>query len=264
MDAPINPYASPQAELTVSPFAADAANVLQMPGMRATGIGLSLVYYGIIVLIVSTAVMICGFIFLTTTLFQAGPNAGRPPNMFPLIVVSMIGGSGMLLGGLLHFVGQCVCCAAPSPSRARAYAIAAVLSQVCNIGLFVASIAQTVMVGPNQDRPLNVFVYPVWLLSNVLLVLFMYRLAAFIGRGDLKDRARNVFVLGIVLLGLLGAMVFAIVVEHTILVGSLAIVVLIGGLIGLVMFANLTNTLRKILLGKAPLLRKRMLISPPT
>jgi hypothetical protein len=194
---------------------------------------------------------------------MVGPSGG-PPNMSPLMIVSMIGGGGVLLGGLMHFIGQCVCCVAQSPWHARGYAIAAVALQVCNIGLFVANIVQNATAGPNRSPHFAVLIYPVWLLSNVCLVLFMYKLAAFIGRGDLKDRARNTLVIGIVLLGLLGAMVFASVVAHSPLYGLLGIVVLIGGLIGLVMYANLINALRKILLGKAPLSRKRIPVSPPS
>jgi hypothetical protein len=59
MDAPINPYASPQAELSSTPFAEDA-DVLQMPGMRVAGIGLSLVCYGIVILILSVFAVIGG------------------------------------------------------------------------------------------------------------------------------------------------------------------------------------------------------------
>jgi hypothetical protein len=112
MNQPINPYASPQAELTDSPFS-DSVK-LTLPGLRTTGIGLSMVYYGIIIVLIA-------FLVEFSTFTDIGSALGFLTTVYELT---------LLVGGLLMFAGQIVCLFVPWQSGAKGYIVAAVALQL--------------------------------------------------------------------------------------------------------------------------------------
>jgi hypothetical protein len=222
-----------------------------------------LVYYGIIVLILSFVAIIGGRILVGSMTMAA--SSGPVPvfsNRDALLLITAIGGGGVLLGGLLNFIGQIVCCMVPSQSGAKGYAIGAVVMQVCAVGLYFANIAHTVMAGPSPYLPFAHLTNAAGLIGTVLFVLFMRKLSSFIGRGDLRRRSGNILVFGAILLAIFGLLLLGFVIWKAELFGWLSIVLLIGGLVCFVMYANLINALRKVLLGKVALSKKMVLLSP--
>lgn len=243
---PVNPYASPQVEMAVEQ--ADDRSLLDLSGMRTTGIGLSLVYYGIVLLLLTLILSI-------PITFVIGPteNVG-------LVLIGF--GAMTFIAGVMMFVGQIVCLAVPVQTGARAYIIVTVLLQV---GGFLQALLQVIeQYAPQVQVPL-----PLMLLLNLLsalsivfFVLFLRELSLSIRRNDLARRAITILILGAVvfvfaIVWIFGPMIAAF---YTTLVptgpGAWLLggpLLAIGALICFVMYANLINAVRKVLLRRRSL-----------
>jgi hypothetical protein len=226
-----NPYAAPQTDTAPPPGTEWMQGV--SPSLTKTGWGLSLVYYGIVL------VLLCAMV--------AGVSAaisGGKPGM--AAVVSSVAFLGILLGFLLLFVGPLMCLAVPAESGAKGFVIGSVLLQVPSLlsAIFYQILPRVSPVA------VSAVVQILGMISFVLFVLFLKRLAQYIGRADLCRRARNILV-GLAILLSLGAVYVALLYSRILSIDIIYMFPLgIGVLIVFVMYANLVNDLRKTLAGK--------------
>jgi hypothetical protein len=255
MNEPINPYASPQADISIVPQEEQGIS-LDLPGLRTTGIGLSLVYYGIVIMLL--ALIGC----VPAAMFFAGPDQRGPTGLAAnAVIVMTIMGIVVVIGGLLNFIGQIVCIRVPSQTGSRKFVIASMFFDFFNLIQFPLQFLLSYIGEFKTFLLVPVISYIGGVLSVVFLILFMRKLSDFLGRRDFMDRARNILILGVVLIGIFGLMFAGMAVFHSDAFSLLGIVALIVGLIAFVMYANLINALRKVLLGKAPRARNSALLS---
>ncbi len=214
-----NPYAAPQTFDMTSPGAEWAVN--DSPALRRTGLGLSLVYYGIITLLLTATV---GAIVVPFLLPKA-----------PMVLIVV--GIAIMAGFLLLVIGPILCLAVPSESGAKGFILGSVTLQVINVAF---SVAQQFAGIPQALIPVTQLVS---IVSAILFVMFMKKLAEYIGRPDLAKRAQNVLIIGVVLL--LVAIVAAGAMAVNPMFGMLGLVLAVLGLMAFVMYANLVDALRK-------------------
>jgi hypothetical protein len=232
---PQNPYAAPQAELTLAPGERWAREM--SPSLRRTGLGLALVYYGIILMLLSSIAMFV----LPFVLWQGGGlHAMGTANTAVLIA-----GLGLVLASILIFVGPLVCLAVPADTGAKRFLIGSVVFQMANVAYAIGG-----RFAPRLATPVvGIALAMLGLVGFVLFVLFMKRLSEYIGRRDLAARARNVLIgLGITIA--LGTLVVLRPLRGSSDLGLLVIPLLIAVIVVFVMYANLVNWLRKALRGR--------------
>jgi hypothetical protein len=187
--------------------------------LSKTALGLSLVYYGIVLLLLS--------IILT---FGAA--------FFPAALIITFG--GIIIASIMMFVGPLFCLSVPAETNAKGLIIGTVALQLINFAFAVLPAAGIELSG------FEPFAQIFGVLSAICFVLFMRRLAQFIGREDLASRASNVLVLGIVVfLTAIGGIVSMFALGP--IGGILLLVVMVMGLVLFVMYANLVNALSKAL-----------------
>ena len=250
MNEPVNPYASPQADITQVPLA--QGTLADLPGLRTTGIGLSLVYYGIIIILLAAIGM-----FVRLFLFRGALLAG-------FITFTLIVGIAVLVGSLTMFAGQIACLAVPSQTGAKAYVLTAVVLQIASITQSFLPMVEQVVPNLKLPQPVTILLNSLGVISVVFFVLFMWRLSKFLRRRDLASKARNVLILGGVLAGIGVAMVVRSRIEPNEPLILLGVVLFLGGLSCFLMYANLINALRKVLLRKQPHPRSSASIRVPT
>jgi hypothetical protein len=246
MNEPINPYAAAEADLTTPP--SEPEN-LTLPGMRTTGIGLSLVYYGIIMILLTLFVIFLSRMFLA---FDRNPRL----EVLDIALIFKVSVVTVVLGGLLNFAGQVVCLFVPLQTGAKGFIIAAVIFQIASFFQYILPVVNRLMPDLEIPQSVNIALGFGGILNLLFFVFFMGKLSAFIGRRSLAVRARNMFVLGVILFGILGVMFGGTLAFQNSNFHLLGIPLLIGGLVEFVMYVNLLNDLRKILLGKEPKARK--------
>lgn len=216
MSDPLNPYASPAATTTapgVEWMRTDSA------ALAKTATGLSLVYYGIVLLLLSLLLTV-GAAFVPFAMF------------FTL--------GGIIIASIMMFVGPLFCLSVPAETNAKGLIIGAVAFQLINLAFAVMPAAGIEVSG--LESVAQIF----GLLSGICFVLFMRRLAQFIGREDLADRAGKVLGLGVaVFLTMIAAVGAMLVLGPT--AGVLVLVAAIMGIVLFVMYANLINSLSKAL-----------------
>ena len=103
---------------------------------------------------------------------------------------TLLGGAGILIGGLILFVGPLRCLSAPAAARGR--------------GLIVGAVVCQTLVGITFWVFLPMISWIASLASHILFVLFMRKIAAFIGRIDLIACARNIFIGGVIMASCFG------------------------------------------------------------
>lgn len=238
MDEKPNPYAAPQSETAISPgevWIRDHTGQL-----RIVHVGLSLVYYGIVLLILGVLVGVGG-----------GLAAGQVPGVGGLGAVALVSFSGMGLAGLgaiFWFVGPLLCLPVPSESGAKGTIIVSVVLQFAN---FVISPIMVVFDLPFELGPWGPLVEgmigPLAAVAGaVAFVLFMRQLALFIGQVELAVRSGRVLTGGILLVVLwLAALASAFTGAAESFAMIFGLGLLLGGLVLFVMYANLVNDLRK-------------------
>ncbi len=185
-----NPFSPP----TVEPAAPDISWIPTWTGdLGRTGTGLKLVLLGTIFVPVSVLVLLIGgALFVVTSVVHdwiSRQAAG--------VLVWMGGGAellaliGILVGGLMLFVGAFRCLSAPAAARGRGLIIGSVVCQtlagITYFGSFLPMISRL-------EVPTSIIIAIAGLASHILFVLFMRRIAAFIGRMDLVARARNILI----------------------------------------------------------------------
>jgi hypothetical protein len=192
----------------------------QPVALSNTALGLSLVYYGIVLFLFSLILgMLAGFF---------------------LPVVALLALPGILIGPILMFVGPLFCLTVQAQTNAKGLIIATVVLQLAN---YVAIFLPMFGFDFGEFQP---FMQTLNLLSNICFLLFMRKLALFIGRDDLAGRASRILIGGIVVfVGIIATAIFTM----TMLDASMIMLALlgIGAIVLFVMYANLLNALSKAL-----------------
>jgi hypothetical protein len=231
----LNPYAAPQVETMIAPgeeWLRSASGSL-----RQTALGLSLIYWGIILILLGVIGMI-PISYLAA--WAQGPPGGNLEIAFSLMALP---GACILIGALLNFIGPIVCLAVPTETGAKGLIVSSVVFQLFNVANSIANFFL-----PSDFLPPGVSECLVLLgiVSFALFVLFLNKIGKFIGRLDLVLRANNVLYVMILLIAL-GVMAFLGGIFLHPLFNLLMLAVGIGGLIVFVTYVNLIDALRKTL-----------------
>jgi hypothetical protein len=116
MDQTSNPFAAPQ---TVSrPPTAEALSAVDYKGMRLTGVGLGMIYYGIVMMLASAIILVVVlFAIVPMTWGHEALNAGLVLTGAPAIACLSLA-CLFLLGWLLTFIGPLFCFTVPAETEA--------------------------------------------------------------------------------------------------------------------------------------------------
>lgn len=213
-----NPYASPHTSAVPSPDAHTAA------ALRQVGLGLALVYTGIVVMLLSFIVFLC-LSFIQGRLWEA---------------VGFGAVLGLWLGLFLMFIGPFLCLAVPQVSGAKQLVVVTVVFQLAALAVGISQIAFRWLpfdAGRGFSTLLTVT-------AMVFFLLFVRQLSRFVGRHDLARGAVQTLAIG-------AASVLTLILSAVFLIGAgqlnhwLGLAVLILSLVGFVMYANLINALRR-------------------
>ncbi len=229
MDDQPNPYASPQSDFA----AAGQAWMRDQSGqLRSVYIGLSLCYWGIVLMLLGLLVGAAGGL-------AAGMIAGPGASM----ILGFAGIGMAIVGAILSFVGPFFCLTVPAESGAKGFIIASVILQ---LGNFFITPALTLVDLPGFSGFTGTLASPLISFAGIMaFILFMQRLSSFIGRGELVARTNRVLVgAGLVFVSWMGIIGYAVVGRAE---GFGLFVPLLGlaALVVFVMYANLLNDLRK-------------------
>ena len=232
-----NPFAPP----TVEPLVPDDERMQTGTGdLTKTGTGLTLVLFGTLSVLVSAGVLAIG-VTVVVVAFESGwvllEWAGGG--------VAILGLVGVLIGGLMLFVGPFRCLSAAAAVRGRGLIIGSVVCQTL-VGVMVLGMGMA---------PSIIAMYTS-LTSHVLFVVFMRRIAEFIGRLDLAARAGNILIGGSIMASCIGILGIARLVatqsggSFITLTGT---VLALATAVSFVMYVGLLNALRRaIKSGAAP------------
>jgi hypothetical protein len=153
---------------------------------------------------------------------------------------AIIAGGVILICWLMLIIGPFLCLTAPDETGAKGLIGASIL---CQLGGFLLSLVSNIGI---LIAPAILAAGPLLgVIGSVLFVLFMMKIAKYVGRDDLHRKGRNVLIGSSVLF------VIAVGAMTTLLSGGQGlgvlglVIVLIGGLIVFVMYANLINYLSK-------------------
>ena len=231
MNEPINPYASPHADLTPS-------TQQVVPGLRVTSSGLLLIYYGIIVIL-----LVAIGLFIGTACFYLIQPSSLTVS-FSLIVGSLV----RLLGFLCVLIGQVMCISVPWKSG-KWYIIVVVILQI----IYILSSLWSMFISHHSDRVLITLVF---FLSTILFVLFLRKLSAYIGRRDLVDQSRRILIL------LLLSFLFAFGMLFDSPLYLLLFIILPISVVICIIMARLVYALRNVILSNEPGSKKSILFAP--
>ncbi len=226
-----NPYRPPQdvgdeGYDPIRTFGSEAA-------LNRVATGLNLVYWGIAITLLS---VIGGFLAMLASM--AANSIGV------MMVIGMAIGVGVIVGVLVGLVGRIFCMAVPPGTGAQPLIYAAVALDV--VALLV-SIASIVAVVPEWlPRSTNLLS----LVATLLFIIFMKRVATFIGQPDLAANAQGLITMGIVILGIAFlAGVGAVVMGPIALIGMLVLIIL--AILLVLRYVRLLVNLRNAILARA-------------
>jgi hypothetical protein len=225
---PINPYApSSTSELeSFSPVAAFGSE----KALKRVADGLNLVYWGIAITLLS---IIGGMVLIFAFGAMGGDLAAIP---------AVLMGLGIIAGVIIGLVGRIFCLDVPEETNARPMIYSAV---VCDILAVLVSVVVWIPGIPQAISSVNNLLS---LLATLLFVIFMKRIANFIQRPELADRAQSLVTFAVVLIVLAFGAAFL-----AMLVGPIAMLLgLVAFVLAIVMFlryVRLLIDLRRAILG---------------
>ena len=212
MSNPINPFAPP-AE-TGESFLTRSGNFEELAG---TETGLRITYYGILLLIFSVfAIAITGAFF--------------PPG---ILFVGVL----IIIGWIMLMVGPFFCLSAPPETGARGAIIASIACQ-----LFAILVTIAPYLGLQWGQLASSLGSLMGTVGTVFFIIFLMKIALYIGRPDLHAKGRSIFILAAILIGATIALTAGAAIMGP-AIGVAMIGVAIGMLVAFVMYANLINFL---------------------
>ena len=233
MSSTENSDQNPYAPTTIAGESYDPVQAFGSPdALKRVATGLNLVYWSIAIILLS--------VFGGIVLVAVGGATGNAFGLFGSVGLML---AGILLGVIVGLVGRVFCLAVPEATEARSMIFGAVICDVLAILIPFAEMLTSV---------------PVWferipnflsLVSAILFVIFMKRVANFIHKTELAERAQSLITLGLTMFVLAFLMVFA-----AALVGpaaALLVLVVIGvGLFMFLRYVRLLVDLRKAILAR--------------
>lgn len=226
MSEPFNPFAAPETRNDVQ--AQTVGSHQELAGVER---GLRLIYFGI-----------CG-VFLsamaTAVLAVAiGPSA-------------RIGFVGVIISWLMVIIGPFFCLSVPAESKARGLIGASILFQLTGFLLMIGWRTGVIVLWPGADLSpaLQLLSQFSGVSGGVLFILFLMKVARFIGREDLRRRGINLLIGSVVLFLITVFAVYSVTFfgrANTESIGLIAIfLAAAGALVLFLMYANLVNYLAK-------------------
>lgn len=164
------------------------------PGWVTTRKGLTTVYVSIALMIVGVILMIA----LAAVVGGMSAASGSGTGMLAMGGVMLMFVLVLFGLGIAILVGQAMCCAVPTESGARSFAIGAVICMALSIALGMAGGAMQGAVAPPagggaafqaNTHPLQSVGNLISLVGSVLFILFMRKVAQFLGEVDLASSA---------------------------------------------------------------------------
>jgi hypothetical protein len=248
MQDQFNPYAAP-ATVAMHPRAAEWLQTPQDPSLQKVATGLGFIYLSILIILL-TAILF----FVVTMVWAGGAGQRVAQGGNPQVVVAeartlgMIGlaaGLAMIVGYVLNVVGTFMCLATPAESGAKGWITASatlmVMSILMQISAFFIRDRETARV-VSGIQPLMTIA------GGICFLVFLKRLAQFIGSERLTRRAQKILTLLVVGFAMTVIMV-ALIVTGNLWAALLVLVLLIGGLIVFAMYANLLVSLKNAIRG---------------
>ena len=217
MSEPFNPFAAPE----TGGYVQSSPSVGDFERLAGVERGLRMVYLGICGLIVSAIIAALFMLFF-------------PP-------LALVAGLGAVICWLMLIVGPFLCLTAPEESGAKGLIIASMLFQLMGFGISVIS-----WLGIEVPIVTQAVVQLSGAAGSVLFVLFLMKIAKYIGRDDLRRKGSNILIGSVVLIAVtVLAIVTAIGGGGEMLGMVVMLIVGIGALILFLMYANLINYLSK-------------------
>ncbi len=243
MQDQFNPYAAP-ATVAMHPRAAEWLQSPQDPSLQRVATGLGLIYLSIlIILLTAILTVVLSVIFVQGAgqrMVQGGGAGVVVAEARTFGMIGLMAGIAFIIGYLLSIIGTFMCLATPEESGAKGWITASatlmVMSIVMQIALFVIRDTDTIRV-VRSVQPL------VGLVGGICFLVFLKRLAQFIGSERLTRRAQRILTLLAVGFAIT-VIAVALVMAGNLMASLLLIVVVIGGLIVFVMYANLLVSLK--------------------
>ena len=216
MSNELNPYSSPGSIDPSEPLI--GRRDLDRAGLLATARGLSVFYWGIIVLVVTVLALALAM-------------------LLPSIVIFMF--FGIVCGAFMMVIGMAMCIAVPRETNGRGLIIGSLVCQIVNV-------SASGFEGLIPDLPVyfSLVANLLGLVGNVLFLMFLRCVALYIGRQDLAKRSIVIIVMIVALIPIaIGAGVAAATMGEVgwIVLGATGIFALVT----FVMFVNLINESRK-------------------
>ena len=218
------------------------------PSLQKVARGLGLIYTSIVIILLS-AILLGVLEGVMNAMGAQGARraiqAGEPVDVRQIgggmAIVLIICGLGLIVGYILSLVGSVMCLATPEETGAKRLITTAVVLMIIALAMRLVNYA---MNNAAIEGVANLFS----VIGGITFIVFLKKLAEFVGADHLARRAQNILVALVIGVALLVLSVAIVVMEDQaaiVVAGFIGLVLIIGGLIVFVMYANLINNLRK-------------------
>lgn len=184
-------------------------------GWTTVRTGLGMMFWSLIAIIIEAVLLVIVMVAVIGIAF--GPRA---PGQFRrgdegMAVLAIVGVCSIVITALIYFIGQCLCCAAPSHSGARGYALGSVICEVLIVLLYLLLVI--VLAGaaaggnPNPFMPgriegpmaaFTLLIIGLLYTAAILFTIFIKSVARYFGDEGLA-RGTNGFLVMVIVLGVL-------------------------------------------------------------
>lgn len=239
MNDSINPYSSPASNDLVP-----SESSLQ----RITGLGLSLMYYSILVILLTFSTSVIGLIFFWPASYKRDHELEMVISQNLLLFAKVV----VLFCGLFYFTGQLLCLSVSHQTGSRRFAVVALVFYLASFVPLIFHFFLPLI----TSRVISTAILVIMLLAGILnvtfFILYIRNLSKLLRCEYCVDQTRNISVIARAILLVIFSSLLTIFIFHdtSFAWGLLGLVLPIGAVTCFVMYANLINALRKVLLRK--------------
>ncbi len=173
-----NPYAAPVHSGGRSTSRSSSSGLLRVAG------GLNLVYWGIAIVLLS---VISGAV-LGAAIASSNENVTADDYAESGLVAIL--GFGVIIGGVLAMLGKVMCLSVPRKTQATELIVGSIVFDVAAVGVRIVQMSADL---PPIARSLTGLFS---LLGTLCFILFLKRIAEYLGQGEMADRAQSLIGLG--------------------------------------------------------------------
>lgn len=243
----VNPYTAPRSSDSEGSTWVNSGG----KSLRKVAQGIKLVYYGIVLMLVAIILVVLAMIL---------------SNLLESLAILAVGGIAaaalLVVAAILNFVGPIVCLAVPAETRSKGLITGSVIFQLLNlvVGIFVQVAQRLEAIAASWLVTAQLGSSMIGATAFILFILFIKRLAQFIGRDDLAQRAGTVLNTWILLFILLMAGTIVLAVAP---LGALFILLpaAVAAIIVLVVYVKLIESMKNALASKSSNSRDQLLAS---